>query len=294
MSSIVSGLFGGKSNARDILDDFKPAGFSTAGIRGTFANNTFSLQRTPEMRRTLSDIRGGFEGRAGALRNRAAAIAGQIPTIRGLRGETAALRPGIAGLRGDIRGLRGELRPGFGRLTRSRVEELRGLRGRAVGNLREELSRRRVLGSSFAAREIGALESEFAQQEDQIRAEAFMQELDATNQLLMQELGTFGAEAGLISQEAQMAMQEAGLVDLSNQSLVQAFDSSIAGAQAMLDQLNIETGLAAGLSQVASQLINQNLTAQAEAQAAHEAGAGSFLGTVIGAFVPDFLEDDDG
>lgn len=284
MSSIVSGLFGGKSNARDILDDFTPAGFSSAGLRGTFANNTFSLQRTPQMQRTLAGIRAGFEGRAAALRDRAAAISGQIPTLQGIRGNLSGLRPGLADLRGDIQGLRSELRPGFGRLTRSRVEELRGLRGRAVGNLREELSRRRVLGSSFAAREIGALEAEFAQEEDRIRAESFLAELDATNQLIQQELGIFGAEAGIVGQEFAMALQEAGLVDLSNQSLVQAFDSSIAGAQAELQQLNMETSLAAGLSQVASQLINSNLTAQAEAQAAHEAGAAEFLGTVIGAF----------
>ena len=286
MTSIVSGLFGGKSNAREIMEGFRPAGFFSPGLKGTFEGNQFRINRSPNMNKQLARVRQGFEGKAGALRNRAAAIRGQIPRLQGIRGELSALRPGLAGLRGDIRDLRGEVRPGFGRLTRSRVEELRGLRGRAVGNLREELSRRRVLGSSFAAREIGALESEFARQEDQIRAESFMQEMEATNQLIMQELGIFGMEGDLASQEFSMALQEAGLVDLSHQSLVSAFDASIAGAQVKLDQMNLEAGLAAGLSQAASQLINANLTAQAEAQAAHEAGAAEFLGTVIGALAP--------
>ena len=299
MTEIVGGLFGSKSNARKILEGFEPAGFRSLGMRGSFQGNTFAIGRSPALKRQLGRVRAGFRGQAGAFRDRAAAIRGQIPKLQGIRGELSALKPGLAGLRGDIRDLRGEVRPGFGRLTRSRVEELRGLRGRAVGNLREELSRRRVLGSSFAAREIGALESEFARQEDQIRAESFMQEMEATNQLIQQELGIFGMEGDIASQEFAMAMQEAGLVDLSHQSLISAFDSSIASAQAMLAQSNMEANLAAGLSATASQLINQNLTAQAEAQAAHEAGAAEFLGTVIGAFAPDLSgifggDDDDG
>lgn len=284
MTSIVKGLFGGKSSGEKILQQFSPAGFSAPGLTGRFNKrlNTFSLTRTPEAQGLLDDIRSGFAGQAQVLRDRAGAIAGSVPILSRLRGETGALRPGLESLRGDIRSLRGDLRPGFGRLTRSRIEGLRGLRDRTVGNLREELAKRRVAGSSFAAREIGAQEAEFAKMEDEVRAESFLQEMGATNELIMQELGIFGKEGDLISQEMSIALQEAGLTDLSFQSLAQAFQSSIAGAEQVLQQLNMETGLAAQLSTVASTLMNENITAQAEARAAQEAGALNFLGDVIG------------
>lgn len=288
MTSIVKGLFGGRSSAEGILQRFNPAGFSAPGLSGRFdrGSNQFVLNRTGATNQVLQDIRSGFAGRAGAARAAAGEFAGLRPELQGVRERLQGISPELSELRGEIGDLRGELRPGFGRLTRERIEGIRAQRGRAVGNLREELSRRRVLGSSFAAREVGALESEFARQEDLARAESFMQELQAQDQLIAQELGILGQEAGLETAQAGIVGQEAGLVGAGFEALTQAFDSSIAGAQAELQQLNMETGLAAGLSQTASQLINSNLTAQAQARAAQEAGAAEFLGTIIGAFVP--------
>src|SRR3990167_9069073 len=204
MVSIVKGLFGGKSKSEKILQRFTPAGFSTPGLTGTFdkGTNTFSVSRTEEGQRTLDSLRGGFEG-----------------------------------LATELRGLRPQVAPGFGRLTESRVQAIRGAGQRAVGNLREELSRRRVLGSSFAQREVVATQAEFGRQEEQARAESFLQDFDATRELIGQE-----------------------------------FQASIAGSAAVLDQLNFETGLGAQLSNASSQQMQQNILAQAQARAANEAG----------------------
>lgn len=287
MTSIVKGLFGGRSSAEKILQRFRPVGFSAPGLRGTFADNRFTLTRTPAAGRSLADIRSGFAGRADVLRDRASALLGQRDTLTGLRGEVSGLRPGLARLRGDVRSLREEVRPGFGRLTRSRLAGLRDIRERTIGDLREELSKRRVAGSSFATSQVAGAEAEFAREEDRIRAESFLQEMDATNQLIQQELGITAQEGDLLGEETSIALQEAGLTDLSFQSLAAAFDSSIAAATAELEQLNMETGLAAALSQTASQLMNANLTAQAQARASQEVGAMNFLSDVIGAFIAE-------
>lgn len=218
MTSIIKGLFGGKSKAEGILQRFSPTGFSAPGLSGSLnrSTNTFGVTRTAEGQRSLDALRGGFEG-----------------------------------LASEIRGLRPQVEPGFGRLTEGRVQAIRGAGQRAVGNLREELSRRRVLGSSFAQREVSGVEAEFGRQEEVARAESFLAELELTRSLIADE-----------------------------------FKASLSGSAAVLDQLNFETGLAANLSQSVSQQLHSNITAQAQARAAQEAGATEFLGTIIGAFAP--------
>ena len=216
MVGIVKGLLGKKSSAEKRLERFTPAGFTAPGLTGKFDKgaNRFDVRRTGEGERALSELRGGFDE-----------------------------------LSGEIGGLREDVRPGFGRLTRSRVEAIRGAGKRAVGNLREELGKRRVLGSTFATREVASTEAEFGRMEESARAESFLQELDLTRQLIGEQ-----------------------------------FQASIAGASAVLQQLNFETGLAAQLGDSASRQMQTTNIAMAEARNAQEESAGGFLGTVIGIF----------
>lgn len=115
--------------------------------------------------------------------------------LRGLQRDL----PGIAATRGRIRDagdefvdaqneLIADVRPGFGRLTEARLQQIENARSRAVGNLRENLARRRVLGSSFGRDALARTESEFAQQSERAAAQGFLQELDATNRLIQQRL----------------------------------------------------------------------------------------------------------
>ena len=213
MSRIVKGLFGGKSSSEKILQRFKPIGFRTEGLSAAFdkESGTFNVERGEGTKSAIADLVRLSEERAT-----------------------------------EFRGLRADVRPGFGRLTQSRVQAIRNAGRRTVGNLRSELQKRRVLGSSFAQNQITGTEVEFAQQEERARAESFLQELALTGELIKEE-----------------------------------FSSSIEAVSTQLNQLNFETGIASGLATNASQLINQNLIAQAEARAAQQAAAESFINNII-------------
>jgi len=91
-----------------------------------------------------------------------------------------------AGLIGD---LRQQVRPGFGRLTETRLRGVRDAGRRTIGDLRENLARRRVLGSSFAGDAIARQELAIADQADAIRADAFLKELQLSNDLIDSEFG---------------------------------------------------------------------------------------------------------
>jgi len=214
--SFIKKIFG-KSGAEKRLGQFQPAGFAGGGLTGEFDKgaNEFRLERGPERQSAIDDLVAGFRDRAS-----------------------------------EFRGLRERVRPGFGELTRTRVEAIRTAGARTVGNLREELTKRRVLGSSFAQREVTATESEFARQEESARAEAFIQELGLTAELIDEE-----------------------------------FDATIAGLGTVLEQLNFETNIAAQLSVSAS---NQALTAagaSAQAASARRAGNAELFATIASAFI---------
>ena len=217
MSGIVKGLFGGRSKAEKILSQFQPAGFSSPGLTGSFdkKNNTFRLRRGGERRLALNDLREGFENRVA-----------------------------------EFRGLRDRVTPGFGDVTKARVDSIRRAGRRAVGDLTEELSQRRVAGSSFAVDRVAGVESEFAQLEERARAEGALQELGVT-------------------------------IDLVNEETAAAVE----GASEILRNLNFEDSLAAGLSTAVSQMMQANNAAMAGARASSEAGAAEFIGTLASAFL---------
>lgn len=142
------------------------------------------------------------------------------------------------GAAGDIRGLRQRVAPGFGELTQARLAAVRDARSRGIGNLRENLARRRVRGSSFGEGALISAEREFAQQEAEVRAQSVLEELDLTRQLISDET-KFQTE-GLLSQ---------------------------------LTQLNFETGVATNFARTISDIQQRN--AQAQFAAAQKAAAAS-------------------
>lgn len=87
---------------------------------------------------------------------------------------------------GELEGIREQVRPGFSEFRRAGLEAI-GTRARSsIGNLRESLARRRVLGSSFAGDAIQRAEREFAQEESEFAAATTLQELDVFTQLTQQ------------------------------------------------------------------------------------------------------------
>lgn len=108
----------------------------------------------------------------------------------------------VLGRRADeLAAVRAKFRPGFGALTSARLSEIENARSRSVGNLRENLARRRLAGSSFASDAIARADREFGQAAAEARATSLLQELDVTTQLIGQEFTARQAEAERAIQE---------------------------------------------------------------------------------------------
>jgi len=87
---------------------------------------------------------------------------------------------------GELEGIREQVKPGFSAFREAGLNAI-GTRARqSIGNLRENLARRRVLGSSFAGDAIQRAEREFAQEEAEFASATTLQELDAFTQLTQQ------------------------------------------------------------------------------------------------------------
>lgn len=185
--------------------------FDAGGLSGRFNNNSY----------TITSTRGRDE------------LIGRVSQTFGQQSEA-------------IRGLRERVAPGFSDLRRARLGEVDNAKSAAIGNLRENLARRRVLGSSFGADALTRAEREFAQERDRIQSETTLQELAATEALLQQEF-------------------EAGRNEFNTR----------------LGEMNLQAELAATLTSKASS--NLNAMAQLEARLAAEssAGFGKFVGDAI-------------
>lgn len=185
---------------------------------------------------------GGLTGRGGEISSNAAR--------QGLVGDIAATFPEQAGQIGQLRGL---VTPGIGALTQSRLQGLGNRARSAIGNLRDNIARRRISGSSFANDALTRANLEFAQEEDKVRSESFLTELDLNNQLLEQE---FNARRG-------------------------EFETG-------LNELNFQADVASKLQSGTSQILAQNAQFRAQMQqkasefgAKSSAGFGQLFGNVI-------------
>ena len=210
----ASKLFGGKN--RGGTASFAPSGFSGGGLTGSFNQGTGQTSvRSNEQR-------------------------------QGFVGNLASLFPQQAGL---VSGIRSQLAPGFGALTQSRLAELDTRRRESVGNLRDNLQRRRVLGSSFGADAVSRADAEFAQDADRIRAESFLQELDLNRQLIQEEFNLRRNEF-----------------------------------QTQLDELNLQAELASGLVKGATAQLGANARLKEQLNTKEATGFGSFFGQTFGPF----------
>jgi len=197
----MSGLFGGSK-------DFDPgfAGIKAGGLESFFTKTgkfgNIGIKASPERRGLVS-----------ALSQRFGARAGEFGRLREL------------------------VRPGFGEITESRVAAVERARQRATGDLRENLARRRVSGSSFGADTLARAEQEFGQAEADVRARSFLEELDASTRFLelqsnaqLAEIQTFINELNL---EADIALKLSGQMSAAltanNQLLAQLAASNAQG-----------------------------------------------------------------
>ncbi len=204
----LSKLFGGGKKEKSAVQQFKPPGINAGGLRSRFARGSVNVTSSQERQNFVGGLASTFPEQAGQI--------------------------------GD---LRSQVTPGFGRLTQARLGQVERGRTKAIGNLRENLQRRRVLGSSFAGDALSRAEAGFAEQAEQVAAESFLQELDLNQQLLQQE---FTARRGEF--------------------------------QTQLDELNLQVDVATRLASGATQQLGANARLKAELDAKASEGAGRFFG----------------
>lgn len=269
-TSLVGSIFGGDSSSSSrnfnrgvlqslqgpiplpALEGFRPIGFNAGGLRSGLTNGRIDISGSgSERQRILGGLITGFEGEAT-----------------------------------NLRVLRGLVSPGFGRLTQARrgiFDEQRARLAdtarRAVGSVRENLARRRVLGSSFAQDAETRTRAEFAREERELSAQqaeaearSFLEELSLSTELVNREF------------EALRSRFQVGLNELNLQI---GLSTEFAGAATA--QLGANARLASELAvqQAIShnQLVAGELRSQSQLQADESAGRGEFFGQAFEPFI---------
>lgn len=207
--SFLGNLFGG-NDAPQI--NYTPSGFNAGGLNATFSGNNYNIAPS--------------DARTSAVGQIASTFASQNQQL-------GALRAGV--------------QPGFSAFRQAGMATLQNQQAAGIGNLRDSLAQRRILGSSFASDAITRANLDYAQQQANFQAQSYLQELQANQQLIQQQ---YTAARGQF--------------------------------QTGLDELNLEAGLAADLTGRASQSMASIAQANAQLQAQSQAGAGQFLGTLLG------------
>jgi len=189
MGSIVSGIGNLGEGVSDLfLGDYQETAknlsndslysITTPGSSLIPSGKQWTLTRSPELQNTISGLSGAYMDASNEF--------------------------------GDLKGV---VEPGFGRLTEAGVRAIRDARRSELSDLRKNLSRRRVLGSSFAQDDRNRTMAEWQKREDQFRTQAFIQEMQMKEQLIakqyeaaansfLQLLNQFNFESGIATQLA--------------------------------------------------------------------------------------------
>ena len=141
--------------------------------------------------------------------------------------------------------LRAQVAPNVSLARQAALGQVRDQARQAQGNLRQQISRRGLAGSSFAQSSEGQLSAEYAKQAAQVEVQAAQQELDLTTKFIDMQRGL---------------MAEALARDLTE--LQVGADLAIAGGRLAADIANIQATLAAAELQARTQLNVANIAAE--------------------------------
>ena len=222
LSDVKNVVFGDENKIAKPISDFSGIGFNAPGLGVDTFKGGFNVTRSPETQAALARLSGSFGEQASEL---------------------GALRPFVS--------------PAFGGLSRVGSQAIEDLRRKTVSDLRTNLSKRKALGSSFAADDISRTNAEFAKQDAQFVAETKLKEIEATAELINQQYEAAGKSA--------IAILEQG-----------NFESTI-GAELSRQY----TGALAELAKFESGLLNDQ---QDGITAAIGAGTTALLGGALGGF----------
>ncbi|MDH4983264.1 hypothetical protein [Hyphomicrobium sp. D-2] len=165
---------------------------------------------------------------------------------------------------GQLAELRSRLDPTTGQLKQAAMSEIDNARARAIGNLRENLQRRRLLGSSFAQDAISRGEAEFAQQKARSSAEIDLLAIDSAQKLIMQE--TELSAQGFNTLLSELNLQAGMAAELSNK-----FQTEANANARMLAQVVAHMATGSASNAAANARENAKLAAEADK------GQGSFI-----------------
>lgn len=208
--SFITDLFKSPSSVTAPTVTYSPQGFKAGGISATGAGN---ITETPQRIGLVQGAENAFGGAANEFGN-----------------------------------LRQTVAPGFNDLLNARLTDLGNQQTSAIGNLRQNLASRRILGSSFGQDTINNLNATFAQQRDKEIAQNFLDSLKAN--------------ADLLSQESTARVNQ---------------------FQTGLNDLNLQADVGAKLAQNANSILAQNAQVNAKLLADAQQAQGKTLGSIIGA-----------
>lgn len=152
----------------------------------------------------------------------------------------------FGGLASETAGLRSTVAPGYSLFRQAGLSDINTQGQATLSNLKDNLASRRILGSSFASDAFSRANADIEKQRTDFIAQSYLSELDASNKLLQQQ-----------------------------------YQASTSQFKTVLDEMNLEAGIAADLTGKASTSLASVATAQAQLDAQNAAGIGKLFGSLL-------------
>lgn len=207
--SFLSNIFGGGKTPQV---QFQPQGFNAGGINSSYGPGGYNI--TPTQART--DATSGLSGAYGNLGTQYGNL---LSTVQ----------------------------PGFNDLLNSRLADVNDRATAAIGNLKQNLQSRRILGSSFGNDTLTRADLEWQKQRDAVISDNYLKSLAASSELLGKQ-----------------------------------YDAWTKQYSSVLDELNLEAGLGNQLTTNANTVLSANARLNAELEAKAQQGQGQFFGGILG------------
>ena len=154
----------------------------------------------------------------------------------------------------------------------------------SAGNLRESLSRRNLLGSSFANAQQASIAKDFAELEEQTRAQAIVSEIEQTRAIVKDRAGLVELSGRLLELDQRSLQEQARFIALDLQAteeeaniFAQQVSVIQTEMQAFRDQINrelLEPNLSTTFLAIVDQIIRDTGASQIQ-QAANQIGGTS-------------------
>ena len=183
-----------------------------------------------------------------------------------------------------------QITPGFGRLSNARRDEIERAAQKGVGNLRDQLARRRVAGSSFANDQIGSLRAEYDALKEKSLAESMVQELQMTQDVIGARTNARNATISQAFQNIQFEGNLGGQLMqsvLGNMNNLQMAQVELAKTAALI-QADIQKARANVVTTMGSTMTGQ-ASDFANIQAQIDAGPGQLIGQIGGTALGAYL-----